>query len=932
MFFAAGEFFRFKGIVVLRILRQSNFGLITITVFAVLGALWVFQDVLFSDERLAFRDVSHFYRPLYLHVSRLTSWNWFPLWNPLDGFGTSLAGETTSGVFYPLRALFLVCANIDHAIALFVAVHLLIAAGGTYAISRHIGAPAGLAILAAIQFSCSGAVFFLYTNPPFLAGAAWSTWMFYFAGCLIDFDRVDTPSRYGRFYQVLGLAASAGMSLLCSDPHATYNSLILIGLYLCLRNVRNFVGGTHCWHTIGQQCLQLSLALLFAAALAAPQLTASISWSKESWRSATAQRSLVERAVIHLSDWPNNPLRDESNAAQQNNAHSSLGINGPTPHTSQALDFSVAPWHFGQLLTPYISGRTFPQNTRWTNAIVNEPRMWTPTLYCGLLPCIIFFASLPRFRTWSTWYWLAIFAAACSLGPWGIYSWLIEILPGYGQFRYPAKWLPQLTLCLVIGATSQLVTPDPTLLRNIRRCLSGTVVVCCLLMVSSFFPATCARIALRFVELSTILPDRFAGPFQSELAWQQILYSALQTTAVAVALWFLFRKNNLSSALLGGHPPAYPQNIWQMLFSACALAICVSDSCLTARWQLLTVPTAQSAIASHSESSQLIQRYWRLNRPNSWPDYWQKESSPQRWHDVEEVTFAQRFMRLHLLNNEAVVNSPTSIRATLLEWAWHSVTQLRSQLDADSLRAFDRQFMDRFAIDYQVSEATKNDSWPSHSTATLPPINFVNHTTDVNAAFGLPASKSFLSWHSHWQTLDNDDKHRLNRLQYIIASLSTSWPLPPQVTIDSSISPAHQQPTALPEKNVADTREDRTNPSLSDGRIRWLAFEPMRIEFQVQAEEYGLMRIAHFQDGHWRAHLKKAQGIRENRDVYRVDELCQGVFLPPGNHHVVLEYKPKWFSTSLVLASVSWLVLAASCSTKAIQKAFIVRARNGGPR
>jgi hypothetical protein len=449
-------------------------------------------------------------------------------------------------------------------------------------------------------------------------------------------------------------------------------------------------------------------------------------------------------------------------------------------------------------------------------------------------------------------------------------------------------------------------------------------------VVSSFFPVTCSRLVERLIELRTILPDRFAGPFQSQLAWQQIQFSALQTTAVAIALWILFRKNNLPAILLSSLPSEHPRNRRHILLVAGVLAICVWDSCLTARWQLLTVP-AQTTTASISEPRQLTPRFWLLDRSIPWPDHWQNESSPQRWPEVEKVTHEQRFMRLHLLNNEAVVNSPTSIRSTLLEWAWHSVAEHRRQLDATSLLAFDRQFMDRFAIDHQVSGAERNDPWLSVSTPGALTAGLESHSNTVTTSFGLPASRTFLSWHSDWQAIEHDDTHRLKRLQNLIASLSTPSPLLPQVAMDIPMEPTYRQDTVLAERNLADL-SGGTEPTLSNRQIRWIKFEPMHYEFYVQAEEFGLLRIAQFQDGHWRAHLKNEQGVRKNCDVHRVDELCQGIFLAPGKHHIVLEYDPSWFMPTMVLASVTWLFLATWFLAEAIQKAFIVRACNSGTR
>ena len=67
----------------------------------VIGA--IFASVLTDQDRLAFRDVSHFYTPLYEYVSARQQQDWLPLWNDLDQTGIPIAGETSTALFYPIR-------------------------------------------------------------------------------------------------------------------------------------------------------------------------------------------------------------------------------------------------------------------------------------------------------------------------------------------------------------------------------------------------------------------------------------------------------------------------------------------------------------------------------------------------------------------------------------------------------------------------------------------------------------------------------------------------------------------------------------------------------------------------------------------------------------------------------------------------------------
>src|SRR6056297_1031613 len=91
--------------------------------------LLMFGTTLVGLDRLAFRDVSHFYTPLYDYVAERGAQQWLPLWNPLDGTGMPLIGESTTAYFYPLRfVLFALPLSSDVAISWYVALHLMLAA------------------------------------------------------------------------------------------------------------------------------------------------------------------------------------------------------------------------------------------------------------------------------------------------------------------------------------------------------------------------------------------------------------------------------------------------------------------------------------------------------------------------------------------------------------------------------------------------------------------------------------------------------------------------------------------------------------------------------------------------------------------------------------------------------------------------------------
>ena len=107
---------------------------------APVAILGLFATSLTGFDRLAFRDVSHFYTPLYDYVDWRMSRQWLPLWNPLDHTGIPLLGETTTAVLYPLKAIvYALPISAATAMAWYVAMHLILAAVTSYRAARWAG-------------------------------------------------------------------------------------------------------------------------------------------------------------------------------------------------------------------------------------------------------------------------------------------------------------------------------------------------------------------------------------------------------------------------------------------------------------------------------------------------------------------------------------------------------------------------------------------------------------------------------------------------------------------------------------------------------------------------------------------------------------------------------------------------------------------------
>ena len=91
-------------------------------------------------------------------------------------------------------------------------------------------------------------------------------------------------------------------------------------------------------------------------------------------------------------------------------------------HHERLYDFSVAPWRISECLWPNVSGHLFPVNRRWLSALQAEDRVWTPTLYLGLMPLAMALMTW-RLRTNDCYRsWLSLVALGALVGSFGWYG------------------------------------------------------------------------------------------------------------------------------------------------------------------------------------------------------------------------------------------------------------------------------------------------------------------------------------------------------------------------------------------------------------------------------------------------------------------------------------------------------------------------------
>src|SRR6478752_6333456 len=184
-----------------------------------------FGPAIFSGRPLAFRDSAHFYYPLFQWCRGEWAAGRVPLWNPAENCGSPVLADATSSIFYPGKLLFALPIDFDWTFNLYIVLHVILAAGGAYALARSWRSSPAAASLAAIAYSCGGSVVFQYCNIVFLVGAAWLPFLVLFA---------DRMLRGGRLTDSLFLATVLALMTLGGDPQAAYHGLLITILYAAI--------------------------------------------------------------------------------------------------------------------------------------------------------------------------------------------------------------------------------------------------------------------------------------------------------------------------------------------------------------------------------------------------------------------------------------------------------------------------------------------------------------------------------------------------------------------------------------------------------------------------------------------------------------------------------------------------------------------------
>jgi hypothetical protein len=822
-------------------MQKSNSILVFAYSLLAMVSLLLLGPCLIGQDRLAFRDASHFYTPLYSYVAERQQQDWFPLWNPLDLTGVPLAGETTTAVLYPVRMLVYAAAlNSETALAWYVVVHLGIAAVSIHIAARLAGAgPLGCAV-SVIAYPLSGPIFFLIYNPPFLVGAAWTPLMI--VGVLRVIGKPD------RFWMIVTSLAMA-MTILGGDPQAVVHVMLLgvVYLFVCL--------GRH-WSGVQELRSGAILSLLgsavLGAAVAAPQLAASIDWSMQSSRLIT-----------------------DTNATR--------------------LDFSIPPWHWLELVVPEASGRLFPVNTRLSHLIPGDGRTWIVTLSAGmlLLICSLHRYTTQSWRTFDLWDCLVFIALLFSLAT--PFAFLGQVIPGYHAFRFPGKWTVFLPLGMAIVTARQvdrLVRFPPKSIEHI--CL--VVTAGCLIIAGVF--ANLTQLPW-FAWLSDSVPsDRFWGEFQPEVACELACWSALKSAAVASVIW---GSSRLIRLLESNRPVVYREMVKWM--PSALLCLVAAEMTWIGFPQMATVNRSEeqrllASFAGPNSDGALQHRSIRKSTAPAWPQQWRVPSQEnQRVLEVEVSQRGTRFGRWHLANGESLFNSVTSITPMRTDLLWRAIKGDQSN-QALKLKSGD---WSRIQAWLGIDREWIANALPNVSDKALRDSNMLaaSDLRLLRMATSQTENVSCFTWEARYRSIPVVKNPTVTDMRERLSEIINGTDLAPLVENyapdqleagDSSQSlPTLELSLNTPERlrfNVATEQAGILNVKmLQDGN--WRATLTSKVP-------------------------RPADGLVVSRvvDIHRVDYLFMGVKIPAGRWEVELVYRPWWLKVSFLISGSGLLAIA----------------------
>ncbi len=936
--------------------RWTLLGILTTTALGV-ACLW---PVLFRDQQFAFRDAGHYFYPLHLRVQQEWNAGRLPLWLPDENAGASLIGNPTAAVLYPGKLVF-AALPYPHAARAYVILHLALAAGAMAWFALGIGISPPGAILAALSYAFGAPVLCLYANVIYLVGAAWLPLGILAVDHLVrrGHRRALGGLAVVLALQVLGgdpqaayLTGAAGglyaLGLTLAGPLARVGArrlgLLLVPAFLfwmaavSLAAILAVRSGTPATPPSPSRGLYRALIWLFLAVAIIAGL-----WRhrrREPIRLLNARLVRLGLAAALAGFLAGVQLLPTLEVAQQS-------FRAAEGATFGQFRFSLEPLRLMELFWPNGTGAPMPENRCWLTVIdpLEKLDYWTPSIYLGAGTLLLALGAItpgmrlspktpPAVRAGLI--GLVIVGFACGLGrhagplghlrrlpalsaalgprdlpdnnetrpdgtlpdgagsPYGLFS---AALPGFGDFRFPAKLLTlaALGLAALAGIGWDRLRAGPGRWFHLRGLfLAGVGAL-------AWMAVTLRRSAL--IASWTAAPARIssAGPLDAAGAVEDLQRGLLHGTLVVAGLLAIARLAPRRPALAGG---------LAIVGLALDLALANAGLIWTAPQALFDAPSAavthMAADAGGTEGFATS----RVFRMPSWlPTDFTTKRSP---HRIAEIVAWERDTlqpNWGLAHGVSFALSPGVMERA--DYLWYFYPRMRPLSaanaaflkipDAQEILYYPRRGVDLWGARYFILPI-RTDRWMSESRGYAA---FMDHSTLIApTGSDIPTAEGRTRWQDaqDWQIYRNEDAYPR---AWVVHDARV---IPPVTEADRErvFNRLLYQNDALwsdPSRSVLDLREtalvEHDDPRVlvgalerpPEGADESLTVRPVsssRVEIDAKLDAAGLVVLADIHDSGWRLTLDG-----EPAPILRVNRLMRGAIVPAGKHRLVYTYWPR---------------------------------------
>jgi hypothetical protein len=872
-----------------------------LTLAVVAPFLWFFGPALFTRSSFVFRDAAHYYYPLFEWSSREWAAGRIPLWNPQENCGVPTLADATSSVFYPGKLIFVLPLDFATKYKWYVVGHVLLAAWGVYRLARRWYASPPAAALGAIAYAFSGSVMFQYCNVVFLIGAAWLPL------AVLATDRLLVERRW---IWVPAVAAIWAMMVLGGDPQAAYHAALLAVLQALFHPAAEIGAAEKRTRPFLASLGRLAMVGLLAAAFCAVQILPSARWSSHSQRAVfESPRSLYEVPALLMRPAE---LRGKGSIA--------AGLFGPAKnggHDEHIYHFSLGPWRLPELIWPNFSGRMFPVHHRWMSAIPAEGRVWTPSIYMGLIPLLLALSSWRLFRgppqvRWATWTALAATVASfgwygigwvihefrygmLAAGPgdvWigqpvgGLYWFMVTLLPGYAMFRFPAKLFVIATLGLSLLAAWGL----DSLQRSPARRLPWFALGLALVSLAGGW-ATLWMGPLWESWLKNAPGDALFGPLEIDGSLADLRAALMHTAAIGAGFWSLL---------------FYRHGRWGWTVVPLLLIGTVLDLAVAHSWLVPTAPeslwqkpglSARAILDRHPHPDSIGGfRVFRGTRRGWLPGIWAASGSEDRQVAGLQWDVDTMFPKYHLRSGLSLVESYGTFSSadyvTILR-----IARRRGWQRPDGVLEPHHAVLDALGTRYLVLPGAVEDA----HAQPLPADPDNERATDTSLWVNPRAFPR--AWIVHdFEVLPklrhNTPVELERRTREVWFPGGVARDLRNQAVIEAD-EPVEPLVAVAP---AAD--EDAEHCRLTSAGAQ-------QVDLDVLMRQPGLLVLSDLYYPGWIAMRVDRQGDEiERLPVFRTNRILRGVRLPAGAHRVSFRYRPLDFYAGAVISTMAWLGVA----------------------